>query len=72
MVHPDWQGKHVGSTMMKELTDWLDKNASENAYVALITPENLAPFYQQFDFTPVFGMHRRIQHKKMNTLPQSS
>ena len=64
IVHPDWQHKYVGSTMMKVLTDWLDKNAPENAYITLITPENFASFYQQFDFTPVFGMHRRIQPKK--------
>lgn len=61
MVHPDWQHKQVGTSMLKKLTDWLDKNALENAFVVLITPENLAPFYQQFDFIPVFGMHRSIQ-----------
>ena len=59
MVHPDWQYKHVGSMLMKELTAWLDSNAPENAYVGLFTGENLAPFYKQFDFAPVFGMHRR-------------
>lgn len=61
MVHPDWQGKGVGSMLMKQLTDWLDSNAPENAYVCLITPENLAPFYKQFDFVPVFGMNRSIR-----------
>jgi N-acetylglutamate synthase-like GNAT family acetyltransferase/catechol 2,3-dioxygenase-like lactoylglutathione lyase family enzyme len=61
MVHPDWQHKQVGTSMLKKLTDWLDENAPENAFVVLITPENLAPFYQQFDFAPVFGMHRSIQ-----------
>ena len=61
MVHPDWQGKHVGSMLMKELTAWLDSNAPENAYVGLFTGENLAPFYKQFDFVPVFGMRRSIR-----------
>ena len=46
---------------MKELTAWLDSNAAENAYVGLFTGENLAPFYKQFDFTPVFGMRRSVQ-----------
>jgi predicted N-acetyltransferase YhbS/uncharacterized glyoxalase superfamily protein PhnB len=64
MVHPEWQRRHVGSTMMRKLTDWLDQNAPANAFVTLVTPENLAPFYQQFDFAPVFGMHRSIQPKK--------
>ncbi len=60
MVHPAWQGKRVGSAMMQKLTQWLDKNAPDNAFIVLITPENLAPFYQQFGFTPAFGMVRRI------------
>ncbi len=64
MVHPDCQGKGVGSMLMKQLTDWLDSNAPEHAYVCLITPENLAPFYKQFDFVPVFGMNRRIRRNR--------
>jgi GNAT superfamily N-acetyltransferase/uncharacterized glyoxalase superfamily protein PhnB len=61
MVHPEWQSKHIGSAMMEALTHWLDSNAPDNAFIVLITPENLAPFYQQFGFTPAFGMVRRIQ-----------
>lgn len=60
MVHPAWQGKRVGSAMMQKLTQWLDKNAPDNAFIVLITPENLAPFYKQFGFTPAFGMVRQI------------
>jgi uncharacterized glyoxalase superfamily protein PhnB/GNAT superfamily N-acetyltransferase len=61
MVRPEWQRKHIGSLLMKELTRWLDANAPVNAYVGLFTGENLAPFYRQFDFAPVFGMHRSIR-----------
>jgi len=61
MVHPEWQHKHVGSLLMKNLTAWLDANAPKHAYLGLFTGENLAPFYKQFDFIPVFGMHRKIQ-----------
>lgn len=60
VVHPDWQGKRIGSMLMKEIARWLDDNAPENAFVCLITGEHLGPFYKQFDFNPVFGMHRRI------------
>jgi GNAT superfamily N-acetyltransferase/uncharacterized glyoxalase superfamily protein PhnB len=60
MVHPDWQGKHVGTAIMQELTRWLDENATNKAMVALFTGEQLAPFYQQVDFTPAFGMMRII------------
>jgi GNAT superfamily N-acetyltransferase len=64
MVHPNWQGKRVGSAMMKEVVRWLDNNAPGNAYIGLFTPENLSAFYKQFDFAPVFGMHRRVQRNE--------
>jgi len=61
IVHPEWQHKHIGSMLMKALTSWLDANAPINAYVGLFTGEALGPFYKQFDFVPVFGMHRSVQ-----------
>ncbi len=63
IVHPDWQGKSVGTSMMQELTRWLNVHAPHNAMVALHTPENLAPFYKQFDFLPSFSMIRIIDRK---------
>ena len=64
IVHPDWQGKQVGTALMKELSDWLQSNAVNNALVALITGENLSSFYQHFGFAPAFGMVNYIQRKK--------
>lgn len=64
MVHPNWQRKHVGSRLMKELTTWLDNNAAESAYIGLFTGEKLAPFYKQFDFAPVLGMRRSVHRIK--------
>jgi GNAT superfamily N-acetyltransferase len=61
IVHPEWQGKRVGTAMMHELTQWLERNGADNAFVGLYTGENLASFYHQFGFTPIFGMHRRIE-----------
>lgn len=61
MVHPDWQGKRVGTALMQELTRWVEKHAPDKALVGLYTGEDLAPFYQQFGFTRAFGMHRRIR-----------
>jgi GNAT superfamily N-acetyltransferase len=58
MVDPAWQGKNVGTALMRALTNWIDQNAPPNAFVTLITPEPLAAFYKQFDFVPVFGMAR--------------
>ncbi|MCE7066616.1 GNAT family N-acetyltransferase [Dyadobacter sp. CY326] len=60
MVHPDWQKKHIGTAMMQELTQWLDTHAADKALVGLFTGEPLAPFYQQFQFNPAFGMIRII------------
>ena len=61
IVHPDWQGKKVGAALMKALSHWLENNAANNALVALITGENLSPFYQQFGFAPAFGMVHYIE-----------
>jgi GNAT superfamily N-acetyltransferase len=61
IVHPDWQSKHVGSALMKELTAWIETNGANKALVALITGENLNPFYQQFGFSPAFSMVKYVQ-----------
>jgi ribosomal protein S18 acetylase RimI-like enzyme len=61
IVHPAWQRMRVGSAMMQKLTHWLNSNAPQNAFIVLITPENLAVFYQQFGFRPAFGMVRTLQ-----------
>jgi GNAT superfamily N-acetyltransferase len=61
MVHPLWQKKQVGTSIMRALMDWLEKNAPDNSLVGLYTGENLAPFYHQFGFGHAFGMQRRIK-----------
>ena len=63
VVHPDWQSKHVGTALMKELTRWIENNGANNSLVALITGENLKSFYQQFDFSPAFTMIKYVHHK---------
>ena len=64
IVHPDWQSKHVGTALMREITSWIQKNGSANSLVSLITGENLAPFYKQFGFTPAFCMVNYIEPAK--------
>ncbi len=64
MVHPTWQRKRVGTTLMQALNDWLEKNAADNALVGLITGEGLEPFYQQFGFAQAFSMLRYINRKE--------
>jgi GNAT superfamily N-acetyltransferase len=55
-VSPEWQAKRVGTAMMEEINDWLEKNATNKSLVALICRETLEPFYQQFGFAPAFSM----------------
>lgn len=56
MVHPDWQRRQVGSSIMREVKRWLEANAPDGALVGLFTSDNLAPFYQQTGFGQAFGM----------------
>ena len=66
IVRPDWQRKRVGAALMQALTDWLEKNAADNALVSLITGEGLEPFYQQFGFGQAFSMLRYIHRDEKN------
>jgi hypothetical protein len=43
---------------MQALSDWLEQHAPGKASVWLHSSEQLAPFYKQFGFVPVFGMAR--------------
>lgn len=61
VVHPNWQSQHVGTAMMKALTDWIEKNGANRSLVALITGEDLSLFYKRFGFAPAFAMIRYIQ-----------
>jgi len=58
MIHPDWQGKHIGTALMQTLMRRADIVLPESTTVALITGEQVATFYKQFDFTPIFSMIR--------------
>jgi len=61
MVHPAWQNKRVGTTLMQEINDWLDIHGAENALVGLYTGAGLKSFYEKFGFNPAFGMSRKIK-----------
>lgn len=59
-VHPDHQRKGLGKRIMKELVDFVDKNAP-HAYVSLSADPLGQRLYPQFgfeDMTPGIGMYR--------------
>ncbi|MEI9920385.1 MAG: GNAT family N-acetyltransferase [Bacteroidota bacterium] len=60
MVMKEWQGKRVGTALMKAVSDWIDKNGIQKSLVGLYTGENLEPFYTQFGFSKGFGMVKSI------------
>jgi len=60
MVHPAWQGRGVGTALMKTLMKWVESYASRPSLVGLFAKEALEPFYQRFGFLSSFGMVKDI------------
>jgi len=61
MLHPQWQGKRLGTAMMQRIDEWLQKNGAQGAMVSLIARETLEPFYQQFGFSQSFAMIKFVE-----------
>jgi len=59
MVQPDWQSKGVGTLLMREMTQWLDRNAPHNAYIVYSQVKTWR-LLQAIRFAPGFGMVKRI------------
>ena len=64
MVHPVFQGKKIGSALMRKLNEWIEANAPEQVLVGLYTGPNLSSFYGQFGFRESFGMTKRTGKQK--------
>ncbi|SEH17544.1 Acetyltransferase (GNAT) domain-containing protein [Natronorubrum sediminis] len=62
-VHPDHQGKGLGTGIMDRLEAHLEAEAPAGAYVNLVA--DVDDFYERFGYEPVRpgskGMHRRIE-----------
>lgn len=61
MVKKEWQGRRIGTALMKSVNDWLDNKGISKSFVGLYTGENLEPFYSQFGFSRGFGMVKRLK-----------
>ena len=51
-IDPAFQGRGLGKAVMKHLTDWLQGNAPDTAFVSLIADGPAHHLYSQFGFKP--------------------
>lgn len=50
IVHPAWQGQHIGTALMEEVMIYLREHAAAGSLVGLFTGEGLHDFYAKFGF----------------------
>lgn len=50
VVLPEFQNKGVGKQIVEHLENWLNQNASENAFVGLMSAEGVKDFYKKFGY----------------------
>jgi GNAT superfamily N-acetyltransferase len=55
IVHPDYQLKRVGSSLMRKIEEYLKTKGAKHATAGLYTGEGLIPFYRQFGFNHMPG-----------------
>jgi ribosomal protein S18 acetylase RimI-like enzyme len=62
-VHPDHQGRGIGTALMNEIVDFVQRNAPPKALIGLFTGANRGSFYERFGFkgpdTGLYGMCAR-------------
>jgi len=50
MVHPEFQGKGLGRSLMKALMDYIRTHARAGAFVGLMAAKGLESYYEAFGF----------------------
>jgi len=50
IIHPEYQNKSVGKSLMKELMGFIKANAKSGAFVGLMSAKGLEKYYEPFGF----------------------
>jgi len=50
IVHPDFQNKGLGKSLMRELMDYIKANAKSGAFVGFMAAKGLEKYYEPFGF----------------------
>lgn len=50
IVHPEFQNKGIGTSLMKELMGYIMVNAKSGAFVALMAAKGVEKYYEPFGF----------------------
>ena len=50
MIHPEFQNKGLGNSLMKELMDYIAANAKPGAFIGLMAGKGLEKYYEKFGF----------------------
>jgi len=65
IVHPDFQGKGIGTSLMSYLMEHIMANAKSGAFIGLMAAKGLDAFYERYGFRTRHwdspGMYRRIK-----------
>ena len=50
LIHPDYQRKGIGSSLMNRTMDFIKKNAAAVAFIGLMAAVDAEPFYEKYSF----------------------
>jgi len=50
IIHPDFQNKGFGKSLMRELMDYITAKAKSGAFIALMAAKGLEKYYEPFGF----------------------
>lgn len=65
VVHPEYQGKGIGRTLINELLKYINDNGIKgtNVFVELAAVPNKMPFYEKFGFSTNEAQRLRIMYE---------